>query len=91
MEKPRTKNAPISIPLLYQWRVKRRNGHTPRAQLKETLHQEPRVKSEGLFWEKLPFSGKCLSFWRISGHFRTKKLCVRVHTCLLTSTSEAKN
>jgi len=44
MEKPRLRNTPISLPLLYQWRVKRRNGHTPRAELKGTQHHEPCVK-----------------------------------------------
>jgi len=52
--------ASISLPLFYQWRVRGRTGHAPRAHLKGTLHQEPRVKSEDLFMEKYPFREKCL-------------------------------
>jgi len=59
---------------------------------KETLNQEPRVKNEGHLLEKYPFSGKCLSFKKISGHFRAKNFVARFlvglnHPCLFTSTS----
>jgi len=47
--------APISTHLLYQWRVRGRTGHTPRIQLKGTLHQEPSVKNEEIFWRNTPF------------------------------------
>jgi len=51
--------APIILSSFYQWRVKGRTGHTPRAHLKGTL---PRVKSEDLFMEKYPFLEKYSSF-----------------------------
>jgi len=54
--------APISLPPFYEWRVRGRTGHAFRAHFKETLHQEPCVKSEDLFMEKYPFPKKCLTF-----------------------------
>jgi len=47
---------PISLLLLYQWRVRGRNGHMTRAHLKGTLHQEPRVKIKTFFGETPIFS-----------------------------------
>jgi len=38
--------------------VKGYTGHTPSAQLKGTMHQEPSVKSEDSFFEKQLFSEK---------------------------------
>jgi len=48
MKKNKTKNSTNKPPLLYRWRVRGRNGHTPRAYLKVTLHQS-RINSEDLF------------------------------------------
>jgi len=62
MEKPRQKNCIISLLLLYQGRIRGRNRQTPRVYLKGTLHQELCVKTENLFLEKRPFSGKCPQF-----------------------------
>jgi len=77
----------------YQFWVRGRTGHAPRAHLKRTLHHEPRVKSEELFIEKYRFPEKYLSFEKISAQFLAKKLCTQVlnHSRLLASISTSKN
>jgi len=74
MKKPRSRNKSISFSLLCQWQVKRRNGHTLRAYLKETLHQEPIKKWRPFFGEMPIYGKKCLPFQTISGHFCAKNL-----------------
>jgi len=59
--------APISIPPFYQWRDRGCNKHAPRLGdalgiLKRTLHQEPHLKSEDLFFGKILISGKMPNF-----------------------------
>jgi len=45
----------ISLPLFYQYRVRGSIGHTSRAHLKGTLHQESRVKNKDLILEIYSF------------------------------------
>jgi len=84
--------APISLPLLlYQWRVKVRTGHTPRAHLEESLQSpqgsaaEPRIKIEGLFWRNAHFRENDYLFIKFQAIFvRKKKLHTELHLSLIT-------
>jgi len=76
---------PISFPLLCQWRVKVRTGHT-KAHPKETMHQERRVKSEDLLYGETPIFGKMPNF--------SKNFCIfsGPHLSLISpATRAAKN
>jgi len=64
-------------PLLYQWRVRRRTGHTHRDHLKETLHQEPHVKMKTFFGDILTIFWKMPTFLE---HFRPFS-CTQTPTC----------
>jgi len=74
MENQGREIALISLPLLYQWRVRGRIGYTPRAHLERALIQEPRIKNENLVFEEAPVFGKnAYLIKKISGHFRALK------------------
>jgi len=65
--------------------------------LKGTLYQEPRVKSEDLFFlEKHPFRENAYLYKKFQGIFVRKNFVLRfllvlIHPCFLTSTSATKN
>jgi len=62
MENQDRKTAPLSSLYFISGGLREREYDRPRAHLKETLHQDPYVKSENLFLEKCP------PFKKISGH-----------------------
>jgi len=87
-KKPKPKNSTNKPPLLYQWRIRGRTGHKLRAHQKGTLHQEPHIKSEDLFLEKLPFSENAYApFEKISGIFVQKNFVLRCPLVLITHAS----
>jgi len=76
---------PISFPLLYQWWVKGRNGHTQRAHRKGTL---PCVKIEDLFWRNAHFQENAHHLFRkFQPIFVRKNIVLGSITYLLTSST----
>jgi len=68
--------APISLPPFYQWRVRGRTGHAPKAHLKGTLHQEHRVKVKIFLWRN-PISGKIPIFLEDFSPISCEKIWLR--------------
>jgi len=75
--------APVSLPLLDQWRIKGETRHT----LKGTLHQELRVKSEDLFLENTHFRKNAYLFRKFQAIFVRKNLVLASYLFLITPVS----
>jgi len=92
MVKLKPSNTPVSLPLLYQWGVKVRNGHTSRAHLKVTLHQEPSEKMKTMFGETPIFRKNAYLFKKSQAIFVRKNFVLGflvLNSFFLTSTSAA--
>jgi len=70
MENPRPRNSTNKPPSTLSWWIRRCIGHAPRAHLKRTLHQEPSIKTEDLFFEEISIFEKMPiileNFWQFS-------------------------
>jgi len=83
--------APISLPPFYQWRVRGRTGHAPRAHLKATVHQEPHVKSEDFFTKNNHFQKNAYLLRKIQPDFVRKALHPGLHLALITPVPERRS
>jgi len=79
---------PISLPPFYQWRVRGRTGYAPRAHLKGTLHQDPRVKMKTFSSRNTHFRKKYQSLENFSLFSCEKTLHPGLHLTLITAAQQ---